>query len=286
MPPPPVPADVAVERQRQYAEAARHLLGHMERVARVGARVTVASAPICADDVKPYVGIVSASRESLQRRLGRHSAWTDVGTALQSAWALGAGTEVLAVLPDSPAARVGIRAGDRVLTVEPESERAGSPLQLEVERGGKVLRVALPYVAECTYTVVATFGDVVNARSNHDGVVINTSLLRFVESDDELAFAIGHELAHRILGHRRSGLRNREHAADYLGVYLAARAGYDPEAAVRFVRRLAAEHPELISERASPWHPGTAGRATTLERAAAEARAKQSAGTELLPEGL
>lgn len=283
----PAPVDVAIERDRQYAAAADRLLAYMERVARVGARVTVAAAPLCDGDVKPYVGILSASRVGLQRKLGRHGAWIDVGTALQSAWQLGPGTEVLVVLPDSPAAEAGIRAGDQVVAVDPGDDRPGAPVAVEVQRGGSSLRKTLPYVPECDYDVQATLGDFVNAHSSRDGVGITTGLLRFLESDDELAAVIGHELAHEILGHRGgSGFRRREHAADYLGVYLAARAGYDPAAAVRFVRRLAAEHPELISDRASPAHPSTASRAKTIEETVVEIREKQRTGAPLVPEGI
>lgn len=256
----------------------------MERVSRVGARITVAGAPFCSDDLKPYIGIVSASRGSVARQLGRHQAWLDAGLAMRDAWELDGAPEILAVLPGSPAAAAGLQSGDHVVDLEALEDRADSPIVIEVERQGRPVRVTVPYIAECEYPVVATIGDQVNAHVDGETIVITTGLLRFVESDDELAAVIGHELAHRVLGHRRSRLRSREGAADYLGVYLAARAGYDPTAAVDFVRRLAAEHPELISDRASPAHPSTAQRVAALDRTAAEIRAKQQAGRDLFPE--
>ncbi len=283
--PPRAPAaEVESERQRQYDLAAAHLLRHMKRVSRVGARITVAAAPFCGEEIKPYVGILSASRGSVARQLGRHQAWLEAGAALRDAWEIDGAPEVLAVLPDSPAEAAGLQAGDHVIAVEAEDDRTNSPLWIEVERNNATIRRRLPYVAECEYPITASIGDMVNAHVAGETIVITTGLLRFVESDDELAAVVGHELAHRILGHRRSRMRSRERAADYLGVYLAARAGYDPTAAAAFVRRLAAEHPELISERASPAHPGTANRAAALDRIVAEIRAKQNLRQELVPE--
>ena len=283
--PPRAPtAEVEAERQRQYQQAAAHLLGHMERVSRVGARITVAGAPFCGEDTKPYIGILSASRSSVARKLGQHQAWKEAGAAMREVWQIEGGPEVLAVLPDSPASEVGIQVGDHIIDLKALTDTPGSPLWLEVSRHGKPIREKIPYVAECEYPVTATVGDMVNAHVSGETIIITTGLLRFVERDDELAVVIGHELAHRILGHRRSRRRSRERAADYIGVYLAARAGYDPAAAADFVRRLAAEHPELISERASPAHPGTPGRVAALDRAVAEIREKQRRGAPLFPE--
>lgn len=286
LPPKPLTAEVKAERARQYEAAATHLLGHMERVSRVGARITIAGAPFCADQVKPFIGILSASRASVTRQLGGHIAWIEAGAALRDAWEIDGNPEVLAVLPDSPAEKAGILPGDHVSDLWVEGDAPDAPLWVEVERAGRPIRAELPYIPECEYAVTATIGDLVNAHVDGQNIIITTGLLRFVESDDELAAVIGHELGHRILGHRRSRLRSRERAADYVGLYLAARAGYDPDAAKHFVRRLAAEHPELISERASPAHPGTANRVAALDRAVAEIRGKQTRGEPLWPEGV
>lgn len=250
----------------------------MERVSRVGARLTVAGAPFCGEEIKAYIGLLSASRSSLARQLGAHQAWVDASSALRDAWEIDGTPEVLAVLPGSPAEAAGIRVGDHVVDLDVDTDEHDPALWIEVARGNETIRRRLTYVAECEYPITTTIGDMVNAHVDGQTIVITTGLLRFVENDDELAAVIGHELAHRILGHRRSRLKSRERAADYLGVYLAARAGYDPAAAATFVRRLAAEHPELISDRASPAHPSTAARVAALERTVAEIRAQQKRG--------
>jgi predicted Zn-dependent protease len=111
--------------------------------------------------------------------------------------------------------------------------------------------------------------------------IFTVPVLAFLQSDDELAHAISHEMAHVILEHRREyesksrlwtplawtiltgsvwaflggipimlALENwvywdlervHELEADRLGVKLAVKAGYEPKGAVNFWRRLRGE---------------------------------------------
>lgn len=66
----------------------------------------------------------------------------------------------------------------------------------------------------------------------------------FAYAEDELAAAIAHELAHNLLAHldlldrlgrNQSNIRLSERDADRLMPWLLANAGYDPEAAARFM---------------------------------------------------
>ncbi len=112
-----------------------------------------------------------------------------------------------------------------------------------------------------------------NAEADGRYVQVTSAIVDYVASDDELAVVIGHELAHNIRGHRAAldaqgvgtGLfskfgknaaktRATEIEADRLGLYLMARAGYDPEAAPAFWRRFGREHGAGIFADAT--HPG------------------------------
>lgn len=85
-------------------------------------------------------------------------------------------------------------------------------------------------------------------RAVADGsrVVIGVKFPGFAMSEDLLAAAIAHELAHNLLEHRawldangrrRSHVRATEREADRLMPWLLANAGYDPAAAVRFFEK-------------------------------------------------
>ena len=65
----------------------------------------------------------------------------------------------------------------------------------------------------------------VNANSNFFAITLNKGILNFVHNESELAFIIGHELAHYKLGHMGSSYNN-EYAADALGVTYSSNAGY------------------------------------------------------------
>jgi Zn-dependent protease with chaperone function len=140
-----------------------------------------------------------------------------------------------------------------------------------------------------------------NAYCLRDGsIVVTTGLLHALElTDDELAFVIGHEIAHCIHGHRqmqtgnnlligigtalsallfgtRSGQwayvlgqlaslrlsRGSEKQADRTGMRLASKAGFDPQAALSLWRKAKRLQAPLI-----PWlsdHPSTPDRLANL----------------------
>lgn len=75
-----------------------------------------------------------------------------------------------------------------------------------------------------------------------------------------------------------------ESEADYVGLYVAARAGLNIDAAPNFWRQMAAEHPDSIY--VSTTHPTTAERYVAMRKAIAEIRQKQQAGQVLLPTAL
>lgn len=82
--------------------------------------------------------------------------------------------------------------------------------------------------------------------------------------------------------------REQENEADYVGCYLAARAGYDPAACPRTLRALysvvAAEEGLGVGGSAFSSHPDTAERVVRMSRTADEIEAKRRQGLTLTPE--
>jgi len=95
-------------------------------------------------------------------------------------------------------------------------------------------------------------GESKTAVSDGGRVVIGTRFPGFGWEDDaEFAGVVAHELAHNLLGHRawlkrnkrsNSHIRKTEREADRLMPWLLANAGYDPEAAYRFMVRWGKRH--------------------------------------------
>ncbi len=73
-----------------------------------------------------------------------------------------------------------------------------------------------------------------------------------------------------------------EYEADYLGLYILARAGYAIEEAPAFWRKMSERHPDAVYLASS--HPTNPARFVALEHAIKEIKAKQAAGKALVPE--
>lgn len=237
---------------------------------------------------------------------------------------------VQTVAPGSPADSVGLLPGDlyRILNMPksslndrvrgraPEKPRAW---EMEVHRPSGVDTLTVPTVWACdTWVHVARDGSV-NAFTDGSEIAVTEGLVDFVESDEELAFVVSHELAHIGLNHvgkrkRNSGLLGAlgvlvdaavgcwycntggklagggaaaysaefEAEADYMGAYMTARAGYDPAVAKTFFSRMSES-----STTPRVWgttHPVNAQRELNATIFADEVALKQAAGEQLRPE--
>ena len=85
--------------------------------------------------------------------------------------------------------------------------------------------------AGCEFPAELLLSEEINAFANFGGarsIAVTTSLIREVPDDSVLAMLVGHELAHHILkSNRTRESRVREESrADYVGIYLAAMAGF------------------------------------------------------------
>jgi hypothetical protein len=74
-----------------------------------------------------------------------------------------------------------------------------------------------------------------NAWSKHGRIFLTSTLVK-QSTDDELAFAVAHEMMHCILDHSGSSVKN-ELEADYWAARLMARSGYDAFAAKSVLAR-------------------------------------------------
>jgi len=136
--------------------------------------------------------------------------------------------------------------------------------------------------------------DDINAFALPTGkIIVFDGLLKFARDDDELAAVLGHEIAHALAHHASERIareqatggglggifgslkfdRQQESEADHIGAFLMTFAGYNPDGAVRFWRRMeeagtGGQIPEILSD-----HPSHAHRLRDLEQWAQAARA-------------
>lgn len=244
---------------------------------------------------------------------------------------------IVAVAPDSPAGRAGMHEGDAVLALNgilapkgqneaaakdfgnllAEQVKTGDPVVFRVRREKEEMEFAPRPVASCDYGYGIDPKDIVNASADGKSIQIAKGMMRFVETDEELATVVGHELAHNLMGHIDAkqgnialgfivdilfvglGVNTRgifsdlagqsfsqefETEADYVGLYLMARAGYDIAGAPNFWRRMGVRNPGSIRTNHAASHPSAPYRFVSLDKTVEEIERKKTAGLPLRPE--
>jgi predicted Zn-dependent protease len=135
-------------------------------------------------------------------------------------------------------------------------------------------------------------GNAINANANGLVAQISGRLVNWVESDDELALVIAHEMAHNLLDHPKrlneksalSGLatslglagkaqRQMELEADRVGIVMAAGAGYNYKIAPYFWARLNSNSP--LASFLATTHPTTPTRRENAQRVVDELNTKR-----------
>ncbi len=174
------------------------------------------------------------------------------------------------------------------------------PVRLQVQHDGAAREIQLSGVEACAYDAQVIPSNELNASADGRHVFITTGMVRYANTDETLALVLGHEFAHDVMHHRRRldsqgfargvvgqlgstprSLNTSEKEADYVGLYLTARAGYDISRAPDFWRQFAADYGEAFYVRWS--HPGSLDRAVNLAATRDEIQAKEKAGEPLIP---
>lgn len=284
--------DLAAETQMQEATALRQIEDKSERLLRVGWPILTANVELCPKS-RPAIGVKMHSLKSYPKRL-RSSA----GRVLGADDTL----RILHITKGGPADVSGLQRGDIILddngqTAGLDSEAWTELLRdntLNVRRGKETLSVAVDPVSVCDYALKLSSSGAINAYADGRNITMTTAMMDFVESDEELALIIGHELGHNTMGHIRKIVGNFifsfggtrytrpfESEADYVGLYYLERAGYSTQGVEDFWRRLAKVSPKSINR--AKTHPTFPDRYLRIQASRDEIDAKQSDGKPLLP---
>lgn len=237
------------------------------------------------------------------------------------------------ITPGGPVDAAGGKTGDRIFRidgVEPRSHSAkemlasavqsGRPFSLAVLRpaGTQLVPVNLVVRPElsCSYGIKYREGPAINAFADGAAVYITAGMLRFTETDNELAIVLAHELGHNVQRHidaarsnaalgsvfdilaaaygvntrgafaqmgRQAYSQDFEAEADTWGVYAMARAGLPIDGVPHFWRRMAAENPGSIDGSYGSTHPSPPERFLGLEHNVREIQTLKAKGAPLHP---
>ncbi len=190
--------------------------------------------------------------------------------------------------------------------------RHEGPLHLVVKGTEGVRELDLYSLQACNYPVALVESRVMNAFSDGTKIIVTTGMLDFCANETELALVIGHEIAHNALGHaddvqlrnvldalytaqtgnraqlaatatRFSFSKDFETAADYVGLYVAARAGHDIRLLRAFWMRLARQQPSINAPAFAVTHPGFPERFMSFQTTLEEIEGKKRRGERLSP---
>lgn len=194
--------------------------------------------------------------------------------SLIAVYGMDRGPGIVAIAPGSAAAAAGLLPGDTILSVNGtalaslmpppgklggelrvpgtrlesaiEGMLARGPAHLSILRDGRTIEATLAVPLACPARIRIADARARNAFADGAYAIFSNRLVQLAATDDALAAAVGHELAHNFLEHaarRRSGAvkerkRDQEAEADAFSLRLTAAAGYDPAAAPAFWEKL------------------------------------------------
>jgi predicted Zn-dependent protease len=212
---------------------------------------------------------------------------------------------LLLSLPSLPVGAQDDGLDDALSNLPPREQTIYRKQLLQLDRVARRLLQAIPQAPQVNF-ILAAGENSINAGTTSGKIIVTEGMMHFVNSDDELAMILGHELAHLTQGHVQRGEMNntllglgsaiagvfmpgasqatslvgqmflnhfnqdQEREADRVGLQYAYAAGYDPNTAVRVMDRMAQEVPETATAGFFSSHPGSVERAQALHQLAAQ----------------
>lgn len=300
----------AREKRAQQALHVKRVTSYQTRLQRISAPLLQAALPFCQGEETGYVGAW----------VDNIDAWSDKHQSIaRDVLNLDHALKITLITPGSPAHGAGLQKGDLLLSVNGHATLGGQgavedfnhllsralndetaeTVRIEISRNSQPMTMVVQPEPMCDYAVHVWMNNSINAFADGGNIVVTSGLMRFAESDDEVALVVAHEIAHNSMDHieakaqnarlasvfdilaaaygvntsglfaklgARSFSKEFEREADYLGLYIMARAGEPVNGLGGFWRRMAAEDPASNSTSIFRTHPISAERSLALRQ--------------------
>jgi beta-barrel assembly-enhancing protease len=232
---PPSTDFVADERDFQLEQALLTYLERLRRLHRVGSQLRIVNADLCGENLGAEYGFLLAGQLDLPfpRRQGvledlhneearvvliatpglpAYEAGLREGDVLERIVHVGSGQNLFTKPRKKPKSAAfggkGPRRTDKAgdfpefaLRADLLSSISDEGIEVSFARDGYLETVSLRPEVACAFNTYLSINDGVNAYADGSSVVVNYGMMRFFESDDELALLLGHEYSHNVLRH-------------------------------------------------------------------------------------
>lgn len=300
----------SLQQNSSEIDALRQISLLQDRLDRVVAPLLTSSPDLCKKQARNLLGLTAKNRYSYS---------VPLADAAQQLFGLDERLQVASVMPNSGAARLGIQRGDILIAaddhpipqgVNAETETVAllapivagkTSVKLTIQRKEKEMNLTVPLTRACGFRVDIGNTDSINSYADGRRILITRGMVRYAQTDDELAYVVAKEMAHNVLGHARmlkmtgtvseiidnlvriqpdmstmvgtAGVKPMSQqydiAADALSLQMVARAGYNIDQAVPFWQRLAAQHPATELDSYTALHPASDARLAAMSKAVA-----------------
>jgi hypothetical protein len=199
-----------IEAQKQQQLVVEDHVKNYRRLQNVASKIMTKGTALCTDNKAAYYGFKAWNIDSFGQK------WKDVA---KQQYQLDDHMLLINISPDSPAAKAGIKEGDRLLAVNSWSVPTGKdslqtldkklaeqgkplqPVELTILQNNIEKKVAVTPIESCNYEVRLENNDVKNAYADGKNIVIYKGMMDFFKTDEEIALVLSHELAHNSMKH-------------------------------------------------------------------------------------
>jgi Zn-dependent protease with chaperone function len=203
----------AAEARKQQELVLESFLDTQSRLERVGVPILQAALPFCAEKRRYTTGAWFWIREAFPE---------DLRTVATTRFGAMKFVQVGIVREGSPAHAAGLEPGDVPVKVDDWTVPLGatdayrefidhldnvlsqphlSRITFTVRRREQLVEVTVVPVEICDYRLVVQRSDAKNAYADGERVVVFQGLMDFLDTDEELATVVSHEVAHNVMGH-------------------------------------------------------------------------------------
>lgn len=204
-------AALEAEKQRRLVFAAG--VKADQRLRAISDRLLKSGVALCGGKVENSLGFTARNRSSFPPE------WWATAT---SAYHLATDDRLTVtwVTKDGPAERAGILRGDVIMAIDGVATRVGKkaikinmaalgkrlkkgrgPFVLTIRRDGRIENIRITAEQICASPAMVVASEAINAFADGNAVYVNQGMIRFAQSDEELALIVGHEIGHNVMLH-------------------------------------------------------------------------------------